>query len=142
MNNLKERLTDIQYQVTQNSATEPAFDNEFWSHEDDGIYVDIVDGTPLFTSKDKFDSGCGWPSFSKPIQEDRVTEHSDMKLLRSRIEVRSDTADSHLWHVFPDGPKEFWGLRYCINSAALKFIPYDELESEWFWEYKNIFEWE
>lgn len=139
-NDLKNRLTDIQYYVTQESGTERPFDNEYWNHEDDGIYVDIVDGTPLFTSKDKFDSGCGWPSFSKPVTDDKLTEHSDTKLARERVEVRSENADSHLGHVFPDGPKELWGLRYCINSAALRFVSYDDLDDEGYGEYKKIFE--
>lgn len=137
---LKNKLTDIQYRVTQESGTERPFENEYWNQEDDGIYVDIVDGSPLFTSKNKFDSGCGWPSFSKPIEQNMITEHSDQKMVRERIEVRSENADSHLGHVFPDGPKSLGGLRYCINSAALRFIAYDDLDTEGYGAYKKIFE--
>lgn len=139
MNKLKDKLTDIQYKVTQESWTEPSFDNEYWNNTEDWIYVDIVDWTPLFTSRDKFDSGCWWPSFSKPINDKNVFENNDDTLTMQRVEVRSDKADSHLWHVFPDWPSESWWLRYCINSASLKFIPRDELEGSEYEEYIKIF---
>lgn len=122
-------LSEIQYKVTQENATEPPFHNEFWHNTKPGLYVDIVDGTPLFTSLDKFDSGCGWPSFSKPIDPKLVVEKKDYTHGMFRIEIRSKEADSHLGHVFDDGPRALGGLRYCINSAALRFIPLDELES-------------
>ena len=123
---LKQRLTEIQYEVTQNEATERPFSGEYDEFFEEGIYVDVVSGEPLFSSKDKFDAGCGWPSFSRPIQNTTLTEKEDHKLNRVRTEVRSQKADSHLGHVFPDGPEELGGLRYCINSAALRFIPKDD----------------
>ena len=126
---LKNKLTEMQYYVTQENGTEPPFRNEYDSHFEEGIYVDIVSGKPLFSSKDKYDAGCGWPSFTKPIEEEEVTEHFDDSHGMRRTEVRSKTADSHLGHVFPDGPGEN-GLRYCINSAALRFIPVERLEEE------------
>ncbi|GFN33128.1 peptide-methionine (S)-S-oxide reductase MsrA [Paenibacillus xylaniclasticus] len=137
---LRSRLTPIQYEVTQNSATEPPFRNEFWDHKEQGIYVDIVSGEPLFSSLDKYDSGCGWPSFTKPINGSGVTEHLDTSHGMIRTEVRSQYADSHLGHVFEDGPPQAGGLRYCINSAALRFIPVDRLEEEGYGEYKKLFE--
>ena len=127
---LKKRLTEIQYEVTQNEATERPFSGEYDDFYEDGIYVDIVSGEPLFSSKDKFDAGCGWPSFSKPIENTTLTEKEDYKLSRKRTEVRSGQADSHLGHVFEDGPKEKGGLRFCINSASIKFIPLNEMEAK------------
>jgi peptide-methionine (R)-S-oxide reductase len=134
------RLTPEQFQVTQRSATERPFQNEFWDHDEPGLYVDIVSGEPLFTSLDKFDSHCGWPSFTKPVEPANVEELSDNTHGMTRTEVRSTHADSHLGHVFNDGPRETGGLRYCINSASLRFIPLDELESEGYGEYLKLFE--
>ena len=136
---LKQRLTEIQYEVTQNEATERPFSGEYDEFFEEGIYVDVVSGEPLFSSKDKFDAGCGWPSFSKPIQNTTLTEKEDHKLNRVRTEVRSQKADSHLGHVFPDGPEELGGLRYCINSAALRFIPKADLEKEGYEEFLQYF---
>ena len=136
---LKQRLTEIQYEVTQNEATERPFSGEYDEFFEEGIYVDVVSGEPLFSSKDKFDAGCGWPSFSKPIQNTTLTEKEDQKLNRVRTEVRSQKADSHLGHVFPDGPEELGGLRYCINSAALRFIPKADLEKEGYGEFLQYF---
>ncbi|MCV3743328.1 peptide-methionine (R)-S-oxide reductase MsrB [Ureaplasma sp. ES3154-GEN] len=131
-------LTDIQYQVTQESATEQPFTNEYDRFFQKGIYVDIVDGTPLFLSTYKYNSGCGWPAFSKPITADLISEYADNSHNMHRTEVRSKNADSHLGHVFSDGPKQDGGLRYCINSAALKFIAYDDLEKQGYGEYKSL----
>ncbi|WP_214792634.1 MULTISPECIES: peptide-methionine (S)-S-oxide reductase MsrA [unclassified Exiguobacterium] len=136
---LRERLTPMQYKVTQENGTEPPFQNEYWDEEREGLYVDIVDGTPLFTSHDKFQSNCGWPSFSRPIEEKRVDLSMDTTHHMVRTEVRSKQGDSHLGHVFDDGPKELGGLRYCINSAALRFIPVEELEEAGYGEYKHLF---
>ncbi len=137
--NLKKKLSDIQYKVTQESGTEMPFSSEYDDFYEDGIYVDIVSGEALFSSKDKFNAGCGWPSFTKPIEGTELTEKDDFKLMRKRIEVRSKEADSHLGHVFPDGPREATGLRYCINGAALRFIPKDKLEEEGYGQYLKIF---
>jgi peptide-methionine (R)-S-oxide reductase len=131
------KLTDMQKYVTQHDGTEKPFENEYWDNHENGIYVDVVSGEPLFSSLDKFDSGTGWPSFTKPIGE--VKENTDTKLGMARTEVRSGNADSHLGHVFPDGPKEKGGLRYCINSAALRFIPASKLEAEGYGQYLSLF---
>jgi peptide-methionine (R)-S-oxide reductase len=135
-----EDLTDLQYAVTQEAATEPAFDNEFWDKKDAGIYVDVVSGEPLFASTKKFDSGCGWPSFTMPLEPRNVVETLDVSYGMIRTEVRSNDGDSHLGHVFDDGPPKEGGLRYCINSAALRFVPYDELETEGYGRYKKLLE--
>lgn len=136
--NLKSKLSPIQFEVTQNDKTEPAFNNEYWDNKEEGIYVDVVSGEVLFTSKDKFDSGCGWPSFTKPISKNVLREKSDFSHGMYRTEVRSTKANSHLGHVFDDGPKEDGGLRYCINSAALRFIPKNKMKEEGYESYLNL----
>ena len=132
-------LTREQYRVTQQDATEPPFRNEFWDNHDDGIYVDVVSGEPLFSSTDKFDSGSGWPSFTRPIEPANIVKNSDRTLWMVRTEVRSANADSHLGHLFDDGPREAGGMRYCINSAALRFVPVAELEAEGYGDYLSLF---
>jgi len=136
---LKQKLTAEQFAVTQQSATEPPFHNEFWDNHKPGIYVDIVSGKPLFSSLDKFDSGCGWPSFTKPVNSTDVVERTDHSFGMARTEVRSKDADSHLGHVFDDGPSDKGGLRYCINSASLKFIPVEEMEKAGYGQYLEPF---
>jgi methionine-R-sulfoxide reductase len=136
---LRARLTPTQYEVTQCSATEPPFRNEFWNHHEPGIYVDVVTGEPLFASTDKFDSGTGWPSFVRPVDPASITEHEDTSHGMRRIEVRSARGNSHLGHVFPDGPRPT-GLRYCINSAALRFVPVGRLEAEGYGRFRLLFE--
>ena len=135
---LQRELTPLQYAVTQENATERPFDNEYDANFQGGIYVDITTGEPLFLSADKFESGCGWPSFSKPIDKALITEHNAFSLFRARTEVRSKTGDAHLGHVFPDGPKELGGLRYCINSASLRFIPKADMEQEGYGDYLKL----
>ncbi|WP_459208580.1 peptide-methionine (R)-S-oxide reductase MsrB [Gordonia mangrovi] len=134
------RLTDAQYRVTQRDGTEPAFHNEYWDHHEPGIYVDVVSGQPLFTSIDKYDSGTGWPSFTRPIDSDAVTTTTDHTLWMRRTEVRSAGADSHLGHVFDDGPRDAGGQRYCMNSAALRFIGVDDLEAQEYGAYRSLFD--
>ena len=134
------RLTPEQYQVTQKKGTEPAFRNEFWDNKEPGIYVDVVSGEPLFASVDKYDSHSGWPSFTAPIDPGNVVNKRDVSHFMIRTEVRSVHGDSHLGHVFPDGPAEAGGLRYCINSAALRFIPLEDLEREGYGDYRKLFE--
>lgn len=133
------KLDEMQKYVTQHGGTEKPFKNAYWDHHEEGIYVDVVSGEPLFSSTDKYDSGTGWPSFTKPIADHNIVEHSDRKLGMSRTEVRSSNGDSHLGHVFPDGPKDKGGERYCINSAALKFVPKDKLVEEGYAEYLSLF---
>lgn len=133
------RLTPDQFHITQESGTEPPFRNEYWNNHDDGIYVDIVSGEPLFSSTDKFDSGSGWPSFTKPIDSAVVTTVTDKSLWMTRTEVRSASADSHLGHLFDDGPRDKGGMRYCMNSASMRFVPVDRLEAEGYGAYLPLF---
>ena len=133
-----EALDELQQRVTQECGTEPPFNNAYWNHKDEGIYVDIVSGEPLFSSRDKFDSGTGWPSFTRPLEPEHIVEHIDSAHGMERTEVRSKHADSHLGHVFDDGPQEE-GLRYCINSASLRFIPKNRLEEEGYGDYAKLF---
>lgn len=134
------RLSPEQYRVTQRDGTERPFDNAYWNNKEPGIYVDVVSGEPLFASVNKFDSSSGWPSFTKPIESENVIEHHDSSHGMTRTEVRSNHGDSHLGHVFPDGPRDEGGLRYCINSAALRFVHLDDLESEGYGRYRSLFE--
>ena len=133
------KLTPDQYAVTQNDATEPAFRNEFWDNHEDGIYVDVVSGEPLFSSTDKFDSGSGWPSFTRPLEKAHVVEKEDRSFWMTRTEVRSANGDSHLGHLFDDGPVADGGMRYCINSAALRFVPVAQLEEQGYGDYLKLF---
>lgn len=135
-----ERLTPTQFHVTQEEGTEPPFRNRYWDNHEAGIYVDVVSGQPLFSSTDKFESGSGWPSFTRPIDGDAVTEKTDRSLWMRRTEVRSAGADSHLGHVFDDGPADAGGLRYCMNSAALRFVPLSDMEAEGYGAYRTLFE--
>jgi len=134
------KLSQEQYRVTQRDGTERPFENEYWDNKEPGIYVDVVSGEPLFASTDKFESHSGWPSFTKPIDAEYVVENKDTTHGMKRTEVRSTHGDSHLGHVFDDGPRAMGGLRYCINSASLRFIPLDELESEGYGQYNRLFE--
>ena len=133
-------LTPLQYQVTQLNGTEPPFRNEYWDNRREGLYVDVVSGDPLFSSRDQYDAGCGWPSFTRPLDDGSIVERTDVSHGMRRTEVRSRGADSHLGHVFDDGPRESGGLRYCINSAALRFIQKEDLEQEGYGEFRSLFD--
>ena len=137
---LRKNLTELEYEVTQNAGTERPFSSEYDDFYEEGIYVDKISGEPLFSSKDKFNAGCGWPSFSKPVDGTEINEKEDLSHGMVRTEVRSKDADSHLGHVFPDGPQELGGLRYCINGVALRFVPKEDLEKEGYGEYLSLFE--
>ncbi len=136
---LKKILTPMQFSVTQEEGTEPAFHNAYWNQKAEGIYVDVVSGEPLFSTNNQYDSGCGWPSFTHPIQGTNVIEKTDSRYGMTRTEVRSKTADSHLGHIFPDGPKDQGGMRFCINSAALRFVPVSKLKEEGYDAYLKLF---
>lgn len=136
---LKQKLTPLQYAVTQEDGTERAFQNAYWDNKAEGIYVDVVSGEPLFSSRDKFDSGTGWPSFTRPLEAGNVTTKTDTKFFMERTEVRSRQGDSHLGHLFDDGPRDQGGMRYCMNSASLRFIPKEKLEAEGYGQYLALF---
>ncbi len=137
---LRQRLTPLQYKVTRQEGTEPPFMNAYWNNHQPGLYVDVVSGEPLFSSLDKFDSGTGWPSFTKPLEKQNVTEKTDSAYGMERTEVRSSSSDSHLGHVFEDGPSDAGGMRYCMNSASLRFIPVEKLKEEGYEKYLPLFE--
>lgn len=137
---LRKKLTPMQYEVTQREGTEPPHRNEYWDNKEAGLYVDVVSGEPLFSSFEKFDSSCGWASFYKPLEAENFVEKEDRKFGMRRVEVRSKHADSHLGHIFDDGPRELGGMRYCMNSASMRFVPVEKLEAEGYGEYLSLFE--